>query len=61
MKVVGKVVTQMVNGSLPICSVVKPCVLVTLPGTVTGTAAEQVLSVVETVTPVMVLLVTSNI
>ena len=46
--------TQMVRGSEPTFSVVKPWVLVTVPGTVTGILTEQVLPVVVRVTAVMV-------
>jgi hypothetical protein len=45
---------QIVKGSEPIFSVVKPCVLVTLPGTVTGIGCGHVLPLVVTVTAVMV-------
>ena len=48
------ILTQIVRGSLPIFSVVKPWVLVTDPGTVTGIVAEQVLPLVLKVTPVIV-------
>lgn len=48
------IVTQIVSGSLPICSVVKPWVLVTLPGTVSGITTLQVLPIVVRVTAVMV-------
>lgn len=48
------IVTQIVSGSLPICSVVKPCVLVTVPGTVTGMVVPQTLPLVVRVTPVIV-------
>lgn len=56
MKVTGDpfIVTQIVRGSVPICSVVKPCVLVTLPGTVTGMVVPQTLPFVVNVTPVIV-------
>lgn len=56
MKVIGlpDILTQIVSGSLPICSVVKPRVLTTLPGTVIGIATPQVLPVVVTVTAVIV-------
>lgn len=43
----------MVNGSLPIFSVVKPWVFVTDPGTVTGIVAEHVFEFAVTVTPVI--------
>jgi hypothetical protein len=46
--------TQIVSGSVPTCSVVKPWVLVTLPGTVTGIGVPQVLPVVVRVMAVMV-------
>jgi hypothetical protein len=48
--------TQMVRGSFPIFSVLKPCVFVTEPGTVTGMVVLHVLPVVETLMPVMVAL-----
>lgn len=48
------ILTQIVKGSLPICSVVKPAVLVTDPGTVTGMVVGQVLPLVEMLMPVMV-------
>lgn len=47
-------VTQIVNGSLPTCSVVKPWVSVTVPGTVMGSGSVQILPAEVTVTPVMV-------
>jgi hypothetical protein len=46
--------THIVSGSLPICSVVNPWVLVTLPGTVTGRRTGQVLPVAVSVTAVIV-------
>lgn len=51
--------TQMVRGSEPSFSVVKPWVLVTVPGTVTGILTEQVLPFVVSVTAVMVFAVGS--
>jgi len=48
------ILTQIVSGSLPSCSVVKPRVLTTLPGTVTGITTPQVLPVVVRVTAVIV-------
>lgn len=47
--------TQIVNGSLPSFSVVKPFALETDPGTVTGMVAEHVLLLVVIVTPVIFL------
>lgn len=47
--------TQIVSGSVPTCSVGKPCVLVTLPGTVTGRGCGQVLPIALRVTAVIVL------
>jgi hypothetical protein len=47
----------MVRGSEPIFSVVKPCVLVTEPGTVTGIVVPQVLPFAVRVTAVIVLAV----
>jgi hypothetical protein len=49
------ILTHIVSGSVPTCSVVKPWVLVTLPGTVTGIRVPQVLPVVVRVMAVMVL------
>lgn len=62
MKVTGDpdMVTQIVRGSEPIFSVVKPAVLVTEPGTVTGILAMHVLPVVVRVTPVIVFAVGST-
>lgn len=47
------IVVQIVSGSEPTFSVVKPWLLVTVPGTVTGIGFAQVLPVVLTETPVM--------
>lgn len=44
----------LVKGSEPSCSVVKPFVLMTLPGTVTGIVVVHVFWVVVRVTPVIV-------
>jgi hypothetical protein len=52
--------TQIVNGSEPSCSVVKPCSSVTVPGKVTGTVSLQAVSAAVTLTPVMVLAVVSR-
>ena len=62
MKVTGDpdIVTQIVRGSEPICSVVNPAVDVTEPGTVTGILAVHVLPVVVSVIPVIVFAVGST-
>jgi hypothetical protein len=48
------IVAQIVSGSEPTCSVVKPWVFVTVPGTVTGIGCGHVLPVVLSVIPVIV-------
>ena len=45
--------THTVNGSLPSCSVANPCVLVGSTANVTGIGRLQVLSLADTVTPVI--------
>jgi hypothetical protein len=54
-KVIGDPVslTQRVNGSFPICSVVDGAVVVALTGKVTGTGAEQEFPVLVRVAPVI--------
>jgi len=49
------IVTQIVKGSLPSCSVLKPWVSVTGPGKVTGRGSLQVILEHVTVAPVIVL------
>jgi hypothetical protein len=48
-------VTHSVKGSLPTCSVVLPCIFVTLPpGKVTGIGTEQTWLVASTMNPVTI-------
>jgi hypothetical protein len=47
------IVTQIVKGSFPIFSVLKPCVSVTVAGKVIGIGTGHLLSIVVRVTPVI--------